>query len=362
MGLLDNANAYTQSLGRFRNGSGPTQGQQQNFYDNTTGPNKGAANLGQAMGSHAFQASKDYAQRIAGVNPEESMQGASYYTMGGRSFKNTRGADLGTYEGDTGVFSGDIQNFLKKQEELAKLGPLQTGVAQRGQHAGPLAELTQQYGNHKQQDLIDRFQTMTGAQRDQVIQQTGLTVDQLIEFQAKDSDKRARNNQFEVQNYNSGEIDRSAERMLQESIQQRQTSNGLYQSQASAAGEGNAMALLQAGRMRDVTPTLMLGTLDPNKLNQKDHQVDLQGTSFNSHQLLWGNKPPGRGTGSAESWKTNPGNPGGRDLTPAQRYRGGGVGAFGGTIDYNQVNMLGSNSKDPFALMYGVGSGGFFGG
>ena len=348
--------ASTAGMGGYKYTPPKTVEQQRAAYETRQADgNAGSANLGQGLQSHTFQGSKDYAQRIAGINPEESLQGAAYYTMGGRTFKNTRGAQLGTYEGDTETFSQGMQNYLKGKEELDALGP----NPDKGKYMGIMQKRGDLRG--QQQGLIDLFNTMTGSQRDEVIQQTGLTVDQLVEFQSKDTNPLGRRGQFEIQNYNDGKIDRSAERMLQESIQQRQTSNGLYQSQASAAGEGNAMAALQAGRMREVTPTLMVGTLDPTKLMTKDHQVPLEGMSFDTFQAMWGNKPPRRG--DYNPGEKNAGNPGGYDPNPATRSQN--ISAFG-SIDYNQVNAYGRNQKDPFALMYGngvgVGAGGFFGG
>lgn len=241
----------------------------QTSFDLNRAATRLVSNPEQALRTTQFAVSQDYALRSSGLDPSTAFRGAPLAQYGGRSFLNTRGADLGSFTGDVGQFGGQLANFIKGGQSLQKAQ--QSAIAAGNYDPRVAAEnyrsAESQYGslsNTTGRGLFDTFGTLSGAQVDTLLGQTGLSVDELVGFQNRflSANKQVR----EITGAPNGLAPDRGEQILSETIGQRQAANGLYNSNAAAAAASGSVAAYRTARQGQVAPTLLSGTLDPNKL------------------------------------------------------------------------------------------------
>lgn len=293
-------------------------------------------NQGAVLASPQYQIARDYSLRASGIAPDTAHQGAPTVTYGGRTFLNTRGRDLGSFNGDVSAYGTQLSNFVRGNEALR-------GMTSAGQsdkvRSGNFQQVTGQYGDISfgtGVDLASKFGTLSGAQRDQVLSETGLSSDQLLGFEQRY--RQAGQRFSEVKNIQDvGE----GERVLRGSIQQAQVNNGLFSSQAGAAAEASAVAAYSSARQENLNSTLLGGALDPTKIKQGGATASQEEAQLKSASIL--PRLLGSQLGAQSSV---------RAPTPGMPL---------GLIDYTQTNPLKYLENPAIALYGALGAGSIFG-
>ncbi len=273
-----------------------------------------------ALASTEFAVQHDYALRNSGIDPNTTTRGSPLVTYGGHTFVNyDRSGEK--FTGNLEEYSATLNKYIRGRDELNRrnLAAQATGQIDQRVSFGNEREVTAQYGSFGQKerdDLYQQFGQLTGEQRDQLIAQTGLTVDRLQQYQ---NEGGAFKTHLQQQTEITGRPDFNApslgESVLSQTIQNRQAAQGIFQSNASAAAEGAALGAFKTAKAANSAGTVLAGLLDPNKLQHTGYAP----ISDNSYRRR------------------------------------------GGTISYDEANPLRYLENPTVAANCGIGSGGSFG-
>lgn len=197
--------------------------------------------------SPEFQLARDVALQESGIDPTTTARGESVISFGGESF-TARGASEG-FEGDIGELAEQTKRFFASGG--GQFSAVERGISRSFDPAG--------------QQLFSQVTQLTGAQREQLSEQSGIESSQLVQAERFLLQDQSRLGSRVTGQQRTGS---QTDQIIRDTIGQRQASSGLFLSQASAAAEASALAATSTARQRQVTPTLLAGTLDPQQLRE----------------------------------------------------------------------------------------------